>query len=385
MGIEALLLSQVITIGGTTGQVVTKQADGSLALEDATGGSGIGGSTGSDDNAAIRADGSGGATAQASNLGIDDLYTASPNNVVNYVGIKAIGGTTNVGLALVPKGTGAFSLSVPDGTTAGGNARGANAIDLQSSRTNAANIASGANAVAIGTDCRASGATNSTAIGRTCTASGLTSLSIGDNSTASAQQSVAIGSYATASGVYACAIGYAFASGYRSFAFGYDAYASAEYAVALGEQVVADRMGQHSASSGRFSANGDAQRVAFTARRKTTTNTPTALTLDGSTRVFAIPAGKVFSFIANITGIKSDGTAVAQYIRKGCIKRIANTTSLIGSIETIGTDHEDNASTDVAITADDTTDALLINVTGISGETWRWVAVIEGVEIAYGT
>ena len=37
-GIEALLLSQVIVIGGVEGQVVTKQADGSLALEDAPGG-----------------------------------------------------------------------------------------------------------------------------------------------------------------------------------------------------------------------------------------------------------------------------------------------------------------------------------------------------------
>jgi hypothetical protein len=34
MGIEAILLSQVITISGTTGQVVTRQADGTLALED---------------------------------------------------------------------------------------------------------------------------------------------------------------------------------------------------------------------------------------------------------------------------------------------------------------------------------------------------------------
>jgi hypothetical protein len=49
------------------------------------------------------------------------------------------------------------------------------------------------------------------------------------------------------------------------------------------------------------------------------------------------------------------------------------------------TDTEDNILTDVAITADDTNDALAITVTGIAGETWRWCAVISGVEIAYGT
>jgi hypothetical protein len=71
MGIEALLLSQVITISGTTGQVVTKQADGSLALENAAGG-GVGGSTGATDNAILRADGTGGATLQSSGVTISD-------------------------------------------------------------------------------------------------------------------------------------------------------------------------------------------------------------------------------------------------------------------------------------------------------------------------
>jgi hypothetical protein len=107
--------------------------------------------------------------------------------------------------------------------------------------------------------------------------------------------------------------------------------------------------------------------------------------LDGSSTRLTITAGKVFAFTARITGIKSDGTAVAEYVRKGVIKRISNTTSLVGSIEAIGTDIEDNASTDVAITADDTNEALQINVTGIASETWRWVAVVEGIEIAYGT
>jgi hypothetical protein len=86
-----------------------------------------------------------------------------------------------------------------------------------------------------------------------------------------------------------------------------------------------------------------------------------------------------------ISGIKSDGSAAATYRRKVAIKNVAGTTSLIGSVETIGTDYEDNVLTDVAITADDTNDALQINVTGIAAETWRWVAVVEGLEIAYGT
>jgi hypothetical protein len=107
--------------------------------------------------------------------------------------------------------------------------------------------------------------------------------------------------------------------------------------------------------------------------------------LDGASTRLTIPSGKVMFCDILISGIKSDGSAAACYKRKVAIKNVGGTTSLVGSVETIGTDIEDNASTDVAITADNTNDALQINVTGIAAETWRWVAVIEGLEIAYGT
>lgn len=139
--------------------------------------------------------------------------------------------------------------------------------------------------------------------------------------------------------------------------------------------------------SGFFVAIGDSQSVEFVARNKTTNATPTTLFLDGTTATdkLTIPSGKILSFIVHVIGIKSDGTAVAKYIREGTIKNVAGTVSLVGSIITLGTDHEDNADTDIAITADDTNDALQINVTGIASETWRWTAVVQGVEIAYGT
>ena len=86
-----------------------------------------------------------------------------------------------------------------------------------------------------------------------------------------------------------------------------------------------------------------------------------------------------------ISGIKSDGSASACYKRKVAIKNVAGTTALVGTVEAIGTDIEDNVLTDVAITADNTNDALDISVTGIAAETWRWVCTVEGLEIAYGS
>lgn len=57
---------------------------------------------------------------------------------------------TNSGIAIVPNGTGAFTLDVPDGTATGGNARGDYAIDLQMVRGNANEVAAGTRCIIIG-------------------------------------------------------------------------------------------------------------------------------------------------------------------------------------------------------------------------------------------
>ena len=87
----------------------------------------------------------------------------------------------------------------------------------------------------------------------------------------------------------------------------------------------------------------------------------------------------------NIAGIKSDGSGGAHYIRKVAIVNSGGTTSLIGTVSIIGTDVETNAAYNVDITADDTNDALQVEVTGVASETLRWTIHIEGVEIVYGT
>lgn len=51
----------------------------------------------------------------------------------------------NVNAAITPKGTGALVAQIPDGTTAGGNARGSYSVDFQMERTNADQVASGGN------------------------------------------------------------------------------------------------------------------------------------------------------------------------------------------------------------------------------------------------
>ena len=57
--------------------------------------------------------------------------------------ILAAGSGTNIPLVLQPKGTGAIQAQATTSTTAGGNARGANAVDWQTSRGAASQVASG--------------------------------------------------------------------------------------------------------------------------------------------------------------------------------------------------------------------------------------------------
>jgi hypothetical protein len=290
-------------------------------------------------------------------------------------------------VSIVPKGTGAFCLAVPDSTAVGGNARGTGAVDLQTGRSSASQVASGSYAVTIGYGNTCSG-TNAIAIGWGSTSSGIRSVAIGNACTASGISTFATGASSTCSSTESgFAAGYAVnvSGSYGAAGFGMDTTVSGRSAFATGLQANATRYCQKSHAAGYFAAVGDAQQTLFVLRNKTTDATPVNLGLDGSTTRLTIPSGKIMFADILISGIKSDGSGAACYKRKVAIKNVAGTTALVGSVETIGTDIEDNAATDVAITADNTNDALQINVTGIAAETWRWVAVVEGLEIAYGT
>jgi hypothetical protein len=63
------------------------------------------------------------------------------------------------------KGTGALMAQVPDSATTGGNARGANAVDLQTSRGANTQVANGAQSVLIGGANNTAAGTQSTAVG----------------------------------------------------------------------------------------------------------------------------------------------------------------------------------------------------------------------------
>jgi hypothetical protein len=72
---------------------------------------------------------------------------------------------------------------------------------------------------------------------------------------------------------------------------------------------------------------------------------------------------------------------MAKYVRNFAAVNNAGTSTLRQS-ETIGTDYEDNASCDFAITVSDANDALVFTCTGITSETWRWTIWVGDVEVS---
>lgn len=127
---------------------------------------------------------------------------------------------TNAGMAAVPNGTGSFMLAIPDGSTTGGNARGNNSADLQTTRAINTQVASGTGSFAAGQSNIASGI-NSVAAGITNIASNTGAVALGDSNNVSVTHSVGLGWANTVSGAQSIAAGRGnTVSGQSSSAFG---------------------------------------------------------------------------------------------------------------------------------------------------------------------
>lgn len=384
-------LSNLTQSGATTNQVA--QWNGT-AWVPVTFSAGIGGTTGSTDNALLRADGTGGATVQTSTVTIDDSGNATGLGFVTCTAFaisqstysgrtlnRLLSDGANESVVIGPSGTGYISLLTPDGTTAGGNQRGDRAVCFNTSLASAANVASGAGAFACGADARASGA-GSFAFGNagaSTIASGAGSIAMGQGVTSSGINSVALGGYSTASGNYgAIALGYACTAGGNS-------------SCAIGDRSSAYLSGMMATASGRFAANGDAQTAVLVARNTTSNATPTNLFLDGSSARVVVPANS--SGVAMITVVARTNTAGDNHMtwrrRVNWERGVAVGTVSI-DVETVGTDRGYTGGAwgagpawSIAITADTTNGAIDISVTGAAATNIRWVASIEWVETTF--
>lgn len=198
---------------------------------------------------------------------------------------------------------------------------------------------------------------------------GYSTISGGSENAASANWStVGGGQFNQASGVHSTVGG------------GYNNTVSAFYAtVPGGFGAVASQIGQMAYANGAFANMGDAQTSLYVLRNTSTGTAWTNLLLNGISRL-AVASGQVMSFDILIVG-GTDAGESAGYRIQGVIENIGGTTALIGSpsVTVLG---EDDIAWNVQVLADNTNDALLIQVAG-NGETIRWVASVQAAEVTW--
>jgi hypothetical protein len=301
---------------------------------------------------------------------------------------------------LCPKGTGALLADIPDSASTGGNKRGANAVDLQTWRGAADQVASGTGAtIAGGYYGRASGLGATVGGGYNNVASGqLSTIAGGANNTASGVYSVAFGFTNTASGQSAFAGGNNnTASGVNAVAFGNENEASGDYnaTVSGGYQNIASGrsswvpggwqattrglLGSRAYASGQRSARGDRQVIGQPVSRTTTDATTTTLTADasavGATNVLVLPNNSSLTGLVQISASDSSGNC-ASWLLFCRVSRGANAASTAVDFQTtVASNLSAALSTATAVIAADTTQgALVISVTGVAATTIDWIA-----------
>ena len=266
-------------------------------------------------------------------------------------------------------------------------------------------VASGTSSLAIGRYANATGE-HSNAIGHSLAsgshsfAAGITSNSssygaTGSNSVAIGHQAQAISSYACAVGgttnraseVYATVIGGSNNQAFGSYAIvlgGLYNTASGENSVASGSRSLAAIYGKKAHASGRFSSNGDAQGCMYVLRSDTSDATAEAMTTNNSTAAatnqVVATTDTCIMFSGTIVAMQNGAADQGGWEIKGLLKNDGGTTTLVNS--NIQTFAEGNGWA-VALSADNTNNALKVQVTGEASHNIRWVANIQTSEVTY--
>ena len=269
----------------------------------------------------------------------------------------------DVDVALSPKGTGAVLAQIPDGTAAGGDKRGTNAVDWQTSR-------SGSNQVASGNYSTVSG---------------------GYANKASGPYSTAVGGFLNVNiyGQYATGGGYQVAStNTGTVSFGYVTRADGFHSTALG--YYADNKGRPSSltiggvcrSDGAHPFQTNIQNVSA----ETIDATPTVLTGYSATNYFyqnRMDTNSAYVFKIMLIAGKILGGDTKAWELTGCIKRgNSGAPTLVGSVtKTVIAADTGAATWDCDIVID--TDAFTVQATGQAATTIRWTASIYTAEMEY--
>lgn len=271
---------------------------------------------------------------------------AAPNDVVPDSYFLATGAPAIVDVTVGPKGVnlnnrGAIQTQIPDNTAAGGNKRGSSAVDWQSDRTAAANVASGvASVIGGGTDNKASGAQSTVAGGN---------------------QNQATGSQSAVTG------------GFFNVASGINSRAGGRQATTRGIN------GMDAFASDIINVIGDCQAGTLVVRRQTADATPSGLSSSngppGAANINVMPDNSIYTFHAYVNGIKNGTGDYAGFKIEGSIVRGVGAASvaLVAApiVTALGASAGAAAWAATAI-ADVVNGGLVIQVTGQAATNIKW-------------
>jgi hypothetical protein len=295
---------------------------------------------------------------------VEDQSTIAPNDTVPVSSFTPLTDATDADAAIVPKGDGALLTAIPDGTAAGGDKRGLNAVDLQTARSVSTAVASGQYSLVAGL--------NNTASGEQAV-----SLCGNDNVASAAWSATLAGNTNVASGVGAVALG-----GVENLANGTNSVASGGFATAHG--IVAARV---HATEGDISGAGAAQQGHYLLCVLTDDDTPTIATAEGTvaasvTNQLRITASYAYAFSGRV--IAYSGTIASGWTFQGVLRRNSTTAVLVGAVTPVLIDQDGGAAAwAVAVTADTTLNCLRVTVTGAAATTICWVVSIDTTETLF--
>ena len=254
-----------------------------------------------------------------------------------------------------------------------------------------------AGAYASGTDSFAAAIANNTS---SYGATSANSIAMGYQAKAPTNYAVAIGAETQSRNWYGISIGYQndngtadkaltlgwqnTTSGNRSVVIGDNNDCTVADAYALGTQAKSSVRGKYAYASGQFAAVGDAQGGQFILRADTTDATATVLTTNNNSNLAAnqivAASDTCITFDGTITAMQNGAQAYASWKIEGLLVNDGGTTTLANSATTV---IQNLSSWGMALSADNTNNALAITVTGEAAHNIRWVANIRTTEVTY--
>ena len=279
--------------------------------------------------------------------------TTGTNASVPVHSLTATGTETDIDIVLSPKGVGAVLANTPNGAASGGNKRGQNAVDLQTKRAAATEVASGLQSVISGGEQnKATGqysvvaggfnndATNSSAIclgGNNNTSSGIYAITGGASNTASGSITICLGDGNSAASNYGIAIGRANASGaqYAAILSGYTNQSSGLYAVVAGGYDNTAN-GQSSAVCGGDSNSANGNYAGVLSGYMNTANGAQSAVLGGSSNQASGVGAAVVGGVGNIAAADYSvalGYSAHTQLRKRTVVESAGAITTAGDVQ----------------------------------------------------